>query len=41
MIKDEEEGWEFMVPSIVAKMIRENELFGCKNNATIAEKSEA
>jgi hypothetical protein len=31
MIKDHEEGWENMVPSIVAKMIRDNELFGCKN----------
>ena len=41
MIRDEEDGWEFMVPSIVAKIICENELFGCKNNASIAEKSEA
>lgn len=30
MIKEQQEGWEFMVPSIVAKMIKENELFGCK-----------
>lgn len=30
MIKDHEEGWEAMVPSIVAKMIKDNQLFGCK-----------
>ncbi|MDP4662409.1 MAG: TonB-dependent receptor [Salibacteraceae bacterium] len=30
MIKDHEEGWENMVPSIVAKMIRQNQLFGCE-----------
>ena len=30
MIKDNDEGWEFMVPSIVAKRIKENQLFGCK-----------
>lgn len=32
MIKDHKEGWEYMVPSIVAKMIKENELFGCKKD---------
>jgi hypothetical protein len=30
MIKDGESGWEQMVPTVVAKMIREHELFGCK-----------
>lgn len=30
MIKDDEDGWEYMVPSIVAKRIREKQLFGCK-----------
>lgn len=29
-IKDHEDGWETMVPSIVAKMIKDNQLFGCK-----------
>jgi hypothetical protein len=30
MIKDNQDGWDYMVPSIVAQMIREGELFGCK-----------
>ncbi|MEX2596863.1 MAG: TonB-dependent receptor [Salibacteraceae bacterium] len=30
-IKDHEQGWEYMVPSIVAQMIKDGELFGWKN----------
>ncbi|GAB4376378.1 MAG: hypothetical protein Kow0075_03420 [Salibacteraceae bacterium] len=30
MIKEHQSGWEYMVPSTVAKMIKENKLFGCK-----------
>jgi hypothetical protein len=39
MIKDNDDGWDYMVPSIVAKMIREGQLFGCK--PSIAASSEA
>ena len=31
MIKDGQDGWEYMVPSIVANRIKENNLFGCKD----------
>jgi hypothetical protein len=31
MIKERQTGWEFMVPSIVAKMIKEHRLFGCQD----------
>ena len=32
-IKEGKEGWEFMVPSIVANRIKENRLFGCKEES--------
>jgi len=34
LIKDQQPGWEFMVPSIVANMIKEKQLFGCKEEVT-------
>lgn len=33
MIKERQPGWEHMVPSIVANMIREGKLFGCHEDA--------
>lgn len=36
MIKDDQNGWEHMVPSIVANMIKDNELFGCKREGVKA-----
>ena len=40
MIKDHEAGWENMVPSIVAKMIKENKLFGWKSELAEAENNQ-
>jgi len=37
MIKDNEPGWETMVPSIVANMIKEGRLFGCEPEELMAE----
>ena len=36
-IKEGKEGWEFMVPSIVANRIKENKLFGCNSESVEAE----
>ncbi len=41
MIKDQEEGWESMVPTIVGKMIKDNELFVKEGKSQPAEKAEA
>lgn len=38
MIKDHKDGWEYMVPTIVAKMIKDNKLFGCKGDKVGSEK---
>jgi len=38
MIKDHKDGWEYMVPSIVAKMIKDNHLFGCQSDRIGSEK---